>query len=150
MAKWKPKEYYTITLDGIPAGMLGGFLRDVLGMSAERIEKSHFYAPDKGDFTYSDSLNIDAYFAERRSATIHIKMIQFDRAYRDGTCLIYSDGSKAQLECDIEERDFDMKKLPELQAWLKEQIHDYNAEYACISYTFDNKRLFEYGGGAQP
>ena len=150
MAKWKAKEYYTITLDGIPVGMLGGFLRDVLGMCAERIEKSHFYAPDKGDFTYSDSLNIDAYFAERRSATLHIKPIQFDREYREGTCLIYSDGSKAQLECDIEERDFDPEKLPDLQAWLRGRVDDETAEYASISYTFDYGLLFEYGKGATP
>ena len=150
MAKWKPKEYYTITLDGIPAGMLGGFLRDVLGMCAERIEKSHFYTPDKGDFTYSDTLNIDAYFAERRSATLHIKPIQFDREYREGTCLIYSDGSKAQLECDIEERDFDTEKLPDLQEWLRGRVDDETAEYASISYTFDYGSLFEYGKGATP
>ncbi len=150
MANRRPKEYYTITLDGIPVRLLGGFLRDTLGMCGETVVRSHFYSAESGDFTYTDALDLDAYFAERRSATVHMKTIRFDRAYRDGTCLIYAYGSKAQLECDIEERDFDTKKMPELQAWLKEQIHDYNAEYACISYTFDNKRLFEYGGGAQP
>ena len=130
--------------------MLGGFLRETLRMRTETVEKSHFYAPDKGDFTYTDTLNIDAYFAERRSATIHIKPIQFDRSYREGTCLIYSDGSMAQLECDIEEQDFAPEKLPDLQAWLRARVDEETAEYASISYTFDNGMLFEYGKGAMP
>ncbi|HAG14198.1 MAG TPA: hypothetical protein DCG49_10105 [Ruminococcus sp.] len=148
MVKRKTKEYYTVTLDGIPVRMLGGFLRETLGMSAEKIENSHFYAVGSGDFTYSDALDLDAYFAERHSATMHIKKIRFDREYREGTCLIYSDGSKAQLECDIEEADFDLKKLPELQEWLRTQVREWVAEYASISYTFDNGMLFEYGKGA--
>ena len=83
MAKRKTKEYYTITLDGIPVRMLGEFLRETLGMSAEKIENSHFYAVGSGDFTYSDALDLDAYFAERHSATLHIKKIRFDREYRE-------------------------------------------------------------------
>jgi len=150
MANWKSKEYYTITLDGISVRTLGGLLRETLGMSGETVARSHFYAAEKGDFTYSDALDLDAYFSERRSATVHMKTVRFDRAYREGTCLIYAYGSKAQLECDIEERDFDTKKMPELQAWLQNQVHEGIAEYVSISYTLDNKPLFEYKEGAMP
>lgn len=147
MANRKMKEYYTITLDGIPVGTLGGFLHETLGICGAAVERSHFYAAGAGDFTYSDALDMNAYFSERHSATLYVKAIRFDRAYRAGTCLIFSDGRTALLECDIEDRDFDTKKLPDLEEWLKAQVHDDIAEFVSISYTFDNKALFEYGEG---
>ena len=76
-----------------------------------------------------------------------MKTVCFDRAYRDGTCVICSDGTAAELECDIEEKDFDTQRVPALEAWLTEQIREGIAEYASINYTFDNAPLFEIRKG---
>ena len=58
MANRKMKEYYTITLDGIPVGALSGFLHETLGICGAAVERSHFYAAGAGDFTYSDALDM--------------------------------------------------------------------------------------------
>ena len=147
MAEWKAKEYYTVLIDGIPVRMLAEYLRGTLGMSGNSVVRSHFYTNADGDFVYSDSMNLDAYFTEHRGATVHLKTIRFDREYRDGTCMLYSDGYAASVECDIEEKNFDVKRMPELQAWLKEQVYTGIAEYVSISYTADNGPLFEFRQG---
>ena len=147
MAEWKAKEYYTILLGGIPADTVGSFLRETIGLCEDTLITSHFYTEKDGDFAYTDALDLDAYFAERSSASFHLQALRLDRAYHSGSCVIYADGTSAELECDIEETDFDTERLPELQAWLIAQLQDGIAEYASISYTFDNKPLFEIRKG---
>ena len=147
MAEWKPKEYYTVLIDGIPVRKLAAYLCETLGMCEKTCVRSHFYSDTDGDFVYSDSMNLDAYFSERRGATVHLKTIRFDREYRDGTCVIYADGLRASVECDIEEKNIDLKRFPELQAWLTEQVYSGIAEFVSISYTFDNQPVFEFGKG---
>ena len=147
MTDWKAKEYYTIQLDGIPVQRIGSLLRETFGICADTVKKSHFYTEEAGGFEYSDALDLDAYFAERSSASFHLSEIRMDRAYRDGSCVIYSDGISAALECDIEEHDFDMQRMPELKAWLTEQVCAEIAENASISFSFDDKQLFEIGKG---
>ena len=147
MEDWKAKEYYTVQLDRIPVDRLAGFLRGTLGLSEETAVRSQFYTKEADDLAYSDSFDLAAYFAGRCSASVHMKTVCFDRAYRDGTCVICSDGTAAELECDIEEKDFDTQRVPALEAWLTEQIREGIAEYACISYTFDKAPLFEIRKG---
>ncbi len=147
MADWIPKEYYTILLDGIPVSEIGKYLYETLGLSEKTVVQSHFYTAQDGDFVYADSLNLNAYFAGKGSASVHLKTVRFDRVYHDGTCLICSDGARAALECDIEAKDFDMQRLPELQAWLTAQVRAGIAEFASISYTLDTEPLFEIGKG---
>lgn len=150
MADWKAKEYYTVLLDGIPVRKLTEFLRGTLGLSGETAVKSHFYTKENGDFPYADSLNLAAYFAQCGSAAVHLKTVCFDRVYRDGTCVICSDGTSAELECDIEEKDFDTARLPELEAWQTEQVRKEIADYVSISCTFDREPLFEFRKGDLP
>ena len=147
MADWIPKEYYTIALDGIPVQRIAGFLRDTLGLCEKQLLHSGFYSEQTGDVPYTDALDLQAFFAARSRASFHLKTVWFDRAYRGGSCLVYSDGSTAQLECDIEQTDIDPEKLPDSQAWLTEKLRSGIAEYASISFTFDNEPLFEIRKG---
>ena len=117
------------------------------GYVKKQLLHSGFYSEQTGDVPYTDALDLQAFFAARSRASFHLKTVRFDRAYRGGSCLVYSDGSTAQLECDIEQADFDPEKLPDLQAWLTAQLHDETAEYASISFTFDNEPLFEIRKG---
>ena len=147
MADWIPKEYYTIRFDGIPVQRIAVFLRYTLGLREDQLLHSDFYSEQTGDFRYTDALDLQSFFAVRSRASFHLRTIRLDRAYSDAVCLIYSDGNQAELECDIAQEHFDPEKLPDLQAWLTAQLHDETAEYASISFTFDNEPLFEIRKG---
>lgn len=149
MADWKTKEYYSIFMDGIPLTALDHFLRGTLGLRGNAVKHSHFYTETDGDFSYTDSLDLAAYFTQRggNSATVFAKTLCFDRPYPDVSFVICANDMYAEIDCDIEESDFDTAYLPSLQGWLTEMVQRNIITFSRISYSCDYAPLFEYGKG---
>lgn len=147
MTDWKPAETYTILMDGVVLDRLSELLRDRMGLCSERVVRSHFYDDIADGFPYTDDLDLAAHFAKNAGATIHTKMLHFDRPYPEVTCAIYSDRRLASVEFDIAEQDFECSALPSLRAWLTDLITNKLIEKASISYSLDNEPMLQIGKG---
>ena len=99
MTDRKAGEYDTVELGGISVRKIDGFLCEKLGFSEKIVTNSHLYTERDGDFEYTDSVNLDAYFSQQSNATFYLKTVQLDHIYRKVMCAIYSNGATANLEC---------------------------------------------------
>lgn len=150
MTTQKAKEYYTVKLGGTSFQNIDQFLLEKNGFSENSTTDSHLYTEQIGDLKYTNVVNLDAYFSQKSSATFYLKTIQPDHAYRNVRCAIYSNGLTADLECDIEEKDFNTENCADPEARLNEKASNNIAENACICLTFDNRPTFEIGKGELP
>ena len=150
MTDRKAKEYYTVKHGGISVRGIDGFLHEKHALSEKVVANANLYSERDGDHEFAGSVNLAAYFSRDSSARFYLKSVQPDHAYSGLFCAIYSNGSTADPECDIEEKNFDTGKLAEFETWLHVQERNNYAENSSICFPFNNEPIFETAKGELP
>ena len=137
-------------LGGISVRGIDGFLLEKLALSEIVVANANLDSERDGDHEFADSVNLAAYFSRDSSARFYLKTVQPDHANSGVLCAIYSNGSTADPECDIEEKNFDTGKLAEFETWLRLQKRNNYAGKSRICFPFNNEPIFETAKGELP
>ena len=121
-----------------------------LALSEKVVANANLDSERDGDHEFADSVNLAAYFSRDSSARFYLKTVQPDHANSGVLCAIYSNGSTADPECDIEEKNFDTGKLAEFETWLRLQKRNNYAGKSRICFPFNNEPIFETAKGELP
>ena len=130
------KEYYGVRFSGISPEKIDYFIKQVLCISSFTILHSHFYTKTRGDFEYSDDLELMTYCNESHNiATIDTENLRFHKCYNHVLCMIYPNTQSIDVECcGIAAVDFPQGEIVNLEMWLQELQKENIVKNAEIFY----------------
>lgn len=121
-------EYVDIIFSSINKKDIDNLIKNKFRICRDKIIRSHFFTEENGDFEYSDEINLEKYFAEKRTCNMFVSLLQLNKTYSNVAVIITSDKTDTDVTLNISADQFESGGIELLRDYLKSSFGQYDVK----------------------